>query len=177
MRHPLLFLTAVTILAACDTGVETRKTAVPASEQTADAPAAAPVTATPAGPARVVQPRTDAGLQGAAAVTAVQPLHDHGYSAKLFNLAGGDPAANGNQLWLAFFVSPAEGWTTFMIGDFASWDLVQEGAQGLIFDVAEDVVGADGNITRGPTRRLIVSYAPGGPEATAPATVTVTPAR
>jgi hypothetical protein len=174
MRRPILFLTALLVLSACDSDVEIRKAVVSSAEQPDRA--AGPVNARPSGPARSVSPTTSAILQGAASVTAVQPLNDHGYSAKLLNLVGGDPAANGNQLWLAFFVSPAEGWTMFMIGDFASWELVEEGAQGLIFDITQDVVGDDGNIVRGPTERLIVNYAPGGPEATAPATITVTPA-
>ncbi|WP_332679206.1 hypothetical protein [Brevundimonas sp.] len=174
---PVTFLAAVLALAACDTQVETRKEAVPAAEQAATAaPAETPVSARPSGPARVIAPSNNAGLQGAASVTAVQPLHDHGYSAKLLNLTGGDPAANGNQLYLAFYVSPAEGWTMFMLGDFASWELVEEGARGLIFDTTSDVVGPEGNIVRGPNQRYIVTYAPGGPEATAPDSVSITPA-
>ncbi|HEY0600633.1 hypothetical protein [Brevundimonas sp.] len=172
---PLLFLTALVGLAACDTGVESRKEAVPPAEQGAPA-AEARVDARPSGPARSISPSTDAGLQSAASVSNVQPLHDHGYDAKLLNLTGGDPAANGNHLYLAFFRGPAEGWTLFMLGDFASWELVEEGARGLIFDTTTDVVGPDGNITRGPNQRYIVDYAPGGPEATAPETVTITPA-
>lgn len=177
---PVTFLAALLALTACDAQVETRKAAVPKGEQVATAttadPDEAPVSANPSGPARVVAPTSNVGVQGAASVTFVQPLNDHGYSAKLLSVSGGDPAANGNQLWLAFYVSPAEGWTTFLLGDFASWELVEEGGRGLIFDTTSDIVGPDGNIVRGPNQRYIVTYAPGGPEATAPDSVSITPA-
>lgn len=175
---PVTFLVALATLAACDTQVETRKEAVPAAEQaaTANDPDETPVSAKPSGPARVIAPSNNAGLQGAASVDSVQPLNDHGYSAKLLNLTGGDPAANGNQLYLAFYVGPAEGWTIFLLGDFAGWELVEEGGRGLIFDTTSDIVGPDGDIVRGPNQRYIVTYAPGGPEATAPESVSITPA-
>ncbi|HYC97961.1 hypothetical protein [Brevundimonas sp.] len=172
---PLLFLTALIGLAACDTGVESRKEAVPPAERAAPA-AAEPPEARPSGPSQTVRPSTDAGLAMAASVDFVQPLNDHGYSAKLISLSGGDPAANGNHLYLVFFKGPAEGHAVFPLGDFASWEVEQQEVQ-LVLKVSQDVVGPDGAVTRGPERRIIVGYAPGGPEATAPDTVTITPAR
>ena len=63
---PLLFLTALIGLAACDTGVESRKEVVPPAEQPAPLAAVAPLAAS--GPAAVLAPEADGALQEAAGV-------------------------------------------------------------------------------------------------------------
>jgi len=129
---PVTFLVALAGLAACDAQVETRKTAVPAAEQSAPTAAAAPLTA--AGPAAIVQPDADEGQQWAAAVVELTPLTRQGdRTVKLFGTAGGDPAMNGLYTHIAFFDAPAEGWRVFRIGDFLDYRLLSEARAGSIW--------------------------------------------
>ena len=109
LRHPLLLLAIAGTVTACDSGVETRKAALPDGD-VAVATAAATTPATASGPAQSVQAQSDDYLQSAASVVAVTPLTAPGADAKLFGLAGGDPALNGDHAYLAFFIDPSEGW-------------------------------------------------------------------
>lgn len=46
--------------------------------------------------------------------------------AKFYSTIGGDPAINGEYVYLALMSDPAEGAKTFKIGDFNTWDLVEQ---------------------------------------------------
>ncbi|MDP3800577.1 hypothetical protein [Brevundimonas sp.] len=172
---PVTFLIALLGLAACDAQVESRKEAVPAAERAAPAPAAAPLTA--AGPAATVQPDADEGQQWAASVVELTPLtHQGDRTVKMFGTAGGDPAMNGLYTHVAFFDSPAEGWRVFRIGDFLDYRVLSESPGRVDLEIDESVMDeATGNIGS-RKRRLIVGWAL-ATDGSAPATVTVTPAR
>lgn len=172
---PVTFLIAFLGLAACDTQVESRKEAVPAAEQAAPAPAAAPLSA--AGPAVIVQPDADEGQQWAASVVELTPLTRQGdRTVKLFGTAGGDPAMNGLYTHVAFFDSPAEGWRVFRIGDFLDYRLLSESPGRVDLELTESTMDEASGTIGSRTRRVIVGWALAA-DGSVPATVTVTPAQ
>lgn len=172
---PLLFLTALVGLAACDSGVETRKAAVPPAEQPAPVAAVAPLAAS--GPAVTLQPETDASLQQAAAVVRLDELAGQGpLAAKLFGTAGGDPAMNGLYTHLAFFQSPAEGWRVFRIGDVLDYRILSQRAGRVDLELEESVMDELSGRIGSETRRVIVGW-PIAADGSPPAEVTVTPAQ
>jgi hypothetical protein len=175
LRHPLLLLAIAGTVTACDSGVETRKADVPnAGTSTVAASATTPATAS--GPAQAVQAQTDDYLQSAASVVAVTPLTAPGADAKLFGLAGGDPALNGDHAYLAFFIDPAEGWRVFPLGDFERWSVGEQGPGRFVLETTQGRMGDNGDMINGEVKRFIVTWESGGPDAPAPSTITVTPA-
>lgn len=121
-------------LAACQPATqEAAKPAEPAAQAAAPAPAAEP--AKPSGPPRMVAAETVTDdLSGAAAVTDIHFVEDA--DVKLFSTAGGDPAINGLYTYLALFTAP-EGWTRiYMIGDFNSWDVIEESPTRVVLKVS-----------------------------------------
>jgi len=172
---PLLFLTAVVGLAACDSGVETRKKAVPPAERPAPVAAVAPLAAS--GPAVALQPENDDGLQQAAAVVRLDELAGQGpLAAKLFGTAGGDPAMNGLHTHIAFFQSPAEGWRVFRIGDVLDYRILSQRAGRVDLELEESVMDEATGRIGSETRRVIVGW-PIAADGSPPAEVTVTPAQ
>ncbi len=172
---PLLFLTALVGLAACDAGVESRKATVPPAEQPAPVAAVAPLAAS--GPAATLSPETDAVLQQAAAVVRLDQLAGQGpLAAKLFGTAGGDPAMNGLYTHLAFFQSPAEGWRVFRLGDVLDYRILSQRAGRVDLELRESVMDEATGQIGDRTRRVIVGW-PIAADGSAPAEVTVTPAQ
>ena len=172
---PVTFLVAVLGLAACDTQVETRKAVVPAAEQAAAMPAAAPLTAT--GPAALVQPDADANQQWAASVVELTPLTRQGdRTVKLFGTAGGDPAMNGLYTHVAFFDSPADGWRVFRIGDFLDYRVLSENPGRVDLEVNESTMDEATGTIGSRKRRVIVGWAVAA-DGSVPATISVTPAQ
>ncbi|MBW8304126.1 MAG: hypothetical protein K0M78_09335 [Brevundimonas sp.] len=172
---PLLFLTALVGLAACDSGVESRKAAVPPGEQPAPLAAVAPLVAS--GPAATLTPETGADLQQAAAVVRLDQLAGQGpLAAKLFGTAGGDPAMNGLYTHIAFFQSPAEGWRVFRIGDVLDYRILADRAGRVDLELRESVMDEASGAIGDRTRRVIVGW-PIAADGSAPAEVTVTPAQ
>jgi hypothetical protein len=172
---PLLFLTALVGLAACDAGVESRKEVVPPAEQPAPIAAVAPLAAS--GPPATLQPETDAALQQAAAVVRLDQLAGQGpLAAKLFGTAGGDPAMNGLYTHVAFFQNPAEGWRVFRIGDVVDYRILSQRPGRVDLELEESTMDEASGRIGSETRRVIVGWsiaADGSP----PAEVTVTPAQ
>ena len=169
---PLLFLTALNGLAACDTGVESRKEAVPPAERPAPRAAVAPLAA--AGPAAVLTPETDAALQQAAAVVRLDQLTGQGpVAAKLFGTAGGDPAMNGLYTHIAFFQDPAQGWRVFRIADVLDYRILSERAGRVDLELRESVMDEASGRIGDRTRRVIVGW-PIAADGSAPGEVTVT---
>lgn len=129
MKHYIL--AAALALAACS------PQPAPASEAAAVAPPAAETSAPAAefkasGPARTIaaEPKD----MEAAWVTDVRMIKDT--DAKIFSTAGGDPAINGLYTYLALFTAP-DGWTrVFQIGDFNSWEVVQESPTQVVLKVS-----------------------------------------
>lgn len=173
---PVTFLVAVLGLAACDTQVESRKAEVPAAEQAAaTAPAAAPLAAS--GPAATVQPETGPDAQQAASVVSLDPLaRQGGRTVKLFGTAGGDPAMNGLYTHVAFYQDPAEGWRVFRLGDFLEYRVLSDAPGRVDLELRESTMDQASGAMGERTRRVIVGWAVAA-DGSAPATVTVTPAR
>lgn len=131
----------------------------------------------PAGPAQTVAPDAAPDVQQAAAVVQLDQLEGQGgLTVKMFGTAGGDPAMNGLYTHVAFFVDPAEGWRVFRIGDFLDYRVLSSGPGRVDVEVDESVMDPATSAISSRTRRLIVGWAPGA-GGTAPANVTVTPAR
>lgn len=170
---PVTFLVVLLGLAACDAQVETRKTALPA-EQAAPAPAAAAPPLTPAGPGVTISSAAGAELQQAASVVQLDPLLER--NGKLFGTAGGDPAMNGLQTWIAFFHSPAEGWTVFPLGDFLAYRVLSSTEGRVDLEITESRMDPATGQIGSATRKIIVTYGP-GPDGSPPRGVMVTPAR
>ena len=118
------------------------------------------------------QPEESDMLQDAASVVTVDPLRHQGrHDAKLFGAAGGDPAMNGLNTFLAFYVSPDQGFRIFEVGDFLAYEILSETPGRLLLRVRESVMNQAGDIGE-RTRRLVVTWrVPAGDEP--PATVTV----
>lgn len=185
---PVLFLSALIGLAACDSGVETRKEAVPPAEQQSTIPAAATPTPGPApavtapglsaaGPAVTLRPEADGSVEGAASVVRLDPLTAKANgSAKLFGTAGGDPAMNGLYTYLAFYQSPADGWRVFKLGDFVDYRRLSDAPGRIELEIDESTHDAATGTIGGRTRRVIVGWSVTS-DGAAPAAVTVTPAR
>lgn len=172
---PLLFLTALVGLAACDAGVESRKAAVPPAEQAPPLATVAPLAAS--GPAATLTPETDAALHQAAAVVRLDQLAGQGpLAAKLFGTAGGDPAMNGLYTHIAFFQDPAEGWRVFRIGDVLDYRILSQRPGRVDLELEESTMDEATGRIGSRTRRVIIGW-PIAADGSAPAEVTVTPAQ
>lgn len=128
--------------------------------------------AVPIGPEEARRAVEAAALQEAASVSQLHaiPAQD----AKIFSVSGGDPAVNGLATYLGLFVSPAEGWRVYSLGDFSAWRVSETGPGRLVLNVRQDTAGPRGDIVSQDSR-LIVGFVRSDGEA--PAAVTVTPAR
>lgn len=115
----------------------------------------------------------DDNLEWAASVVVVNPLeHQGNLDGKLFGAAGGDPAMNGLDTYVAFFDPPPEnGWRVFRVGDFLDYRIVSETPGQVLLEVHESVMNANGDIGS-RTRRLTVTWTP-GPDGAPPTAVTV----
>lgn len=177
MKHPLLLLIFTTALTACDPNAVTG-TGEPASPAggTAPAPVAStpPLTQTGMGlPAKALPQDT---LQYAASVTEVHALAKQGdLDVKLFGTAGGDPAMNGLQAYIAFYRSPAEGWWVYQIGDFLSYRVLNETPGRIDLEVEESTIDPATSEIGSRKRRMIVSFTATAIEAS-PANVRIIPA-
>lgn len=176
MRSTLIVLTATLALSACDLGPGDDPVMTP--QQTASS---APAQPAPEAPTRSAEPIGDpvqvaqqpaSRLQEAAAVDTVHRMPNQG--AKVFGIAGGDPAVNGIMTYLALFIDPAEGWRTYEVGNFEFWRVTEEAEGRVVLDVRESRLDAAGEIVT-DSRRFIVTWARDG-EAP-PAVISVTPAR
>lgn len=194
MNHniPILVIaTAAVSLSGCDrlgaawTAFQAPK--APAAAAPGETPATTPPTATPA-IAPPVAPLTPSGhglpvkalpgdnLQAYASVVEVHALTEAtGMDGKIFGVAGGDPAMNGLQTWIAFYRNPAEGWWVYQIGDFLSFKILNQYSGRVDLEVEESTMDqATGTIgTR--TRRMILGFNV-GPAEEQPVILRITPA-
>ena len=125
--------------------------------------------ATPSGPPVTVEAEEEEGVQWAASVMQIHPMEDQ--NAKIFATAGGDPAINGLYTYLGLLGEPAEGWRVFRIGDFESWQVIDEAAGRVVLEVAESSINPDTGLAMTRRKRVIVRFNPDAPE-----NITVTPA-
>lgn len=110
-------------------------------------------------------------LQWAASVVQLDPLGRLGSGGKLFGLAGGDPAANGLHTYIAFYLSPGDGWRIFEIGDFLSYRILSDRPGRVLIAIEESTLNADGEMGS-RRRRLELGWTP-GPDGAPPETVSV----
>lgn len=180
MRSSVLSVPVVALLAlaACD-ATPTKTTTVTTTEVAAT-PTVTPQ-ATPLTPSGAATPltlaessQTDDGLQWAAGVVKVDDVAEGG--ARLFGVAGGDPAMNGLQTYIAFFQNSADGWAVYQIGDFLDYTVLSQAEGRVDLDVHESTMDEASGDIGSRHRKIIVQWTPGGPD-TAPASVTVTPAQ
>lgn len=159
---------AALALAACQPAAE--KPAEPAAPSPeAATPAAAVVEpAKPSGPPRTVAAEADSpDLSGAVSVTDVHFVKDG--DVKLFSTAGGDPAINGLYTYLATYTAP-DGWTrVFMVGDFNSWEVLEESPTRVVLKVSRSWVEEGSGDIKTVDEKLILDVPQ---DANAPLTVT-----
>jgi hypothetical protein len=152
--------------------------AVAAPVATPAEPAAPPAVAalTPSGHGLPVKALPGDNLQAYASVVEVHALAEAtGMDGKIFGVAGGDPAMNGLQTYIAFYRNPAEGWWVYQIGDFLSFKILNQSSGRVDLEVEESTIDeATGTIgTR--TRRMIVGFNV-GPAEEQPVILRITPA-
>jgi hypothetical protein len=156
----------VLALAACQPA--TQEPARPAEPAAEAAPAPAPVEpAKPSGPAKAVEAEDDHMPE--AWVTDVHHIKDADF--KIFSTAGGDPAMNGLYTYLAAF-TPPDGWTrVYMLGDFNSWEVIEESPTRVVLQISRHVMDEPTGDIKTVEEKLIVDL-PATPETP----VQVTPA-
>ena len=182
MRRPLaaLMLTGFSALAltACDLGPGDDPAMTTPAETPAPQPA--PTPEAPTRSAEAIGEPVEAGpvsgastLQEAAAVMQVHAIPEQ--NAKVFDVAGGDPAVNGLMTYLGLYIDASEGWRIYEIGNFESWRVTEEAPQRVVLDVRQSRADpASGEIVTEDSR-LIVGFASDGEGP--PERITLTPAR
>ncbi len=152
---------AALALAACQPAAEKPAEPVAAAPEAAQ-PAAAITPPRPSGPARAVAVEPEsADLSGAAAVTDIHFVKDA--DVKLFSTAGGDPAINGLYTYLAMF-TPPDGWTRiYMIGDFNSWEVIEESPTRVVLKISRSWLEEGTGDIKTAEEKLIIDL-PADPE-------------
>lgn len=169
MTRAIIILAGVLALGACD-NVRINKQ-IHIGEEKAVEPLK------PTGAPAVLAVDTEANLQWSASVVKLDALKDQGdLAVKLFGTAGGDPAMNGLYTYVAFFVSPAEGWAVFKIGDFLDYTVLDEAPGHVDLEIEESVMDEASGQISSRKRRVIVGWTAGA-DGAAPAAVTVTSAQ
>ncbi len=175
-RHLLIAAAVMAALSLAGCGAQTEDTA---RTNGAPAPAPAPTEATPLTPsgppaALSAEAASDEGLNWAASVTQVEWVAGDG--AKLFGVAGGDPAMNGLYSYIGFYANPAEGWVVFKLGDFLDYTVLSSSPGRVDLDIHESTYDQASGQIGDRHRKAIVAWAVPADGAT-PASVTVTPAQ
>lgn len=169
MKRAMIILAGALALGACDNIRIDKKIRIGAEE------AAEPLK--PQGVPAALAADTDANLQWSAGVVKLDELKDQGdQTVKLFGTAGGDPAMNGLYTYVAFFMSPAEGWAVFKVGDFLDYRVLDEAPGHVDLEIEESVMDEASGQISSRKRKVIVGWVAGANGA-APTNVTVTPAQ
>lgn len=145
-----LLAAAGAVLGACEPAASPSDTAP--AEQTATETAAPVTPAQPSGPSQTIE--AEAEPMPAAWVTDVHFVKDA--DVKLFSTAGGDPAINGLYTYLALY-TPPEGWTrVFMVGDFDSWEVIEESPSRVVLKVRRSWIDeATGDVKSGDEKLIL----------------------
>lgn len=156
MKHAVF--AAALALAACQPAAEppaADTVAAPAAE-TPPAPAAP---ATPSGPPQTVEAEDDHMPE--AWVTDARHIKDADF--KIFSTAGGDPAINGLYTYLARFDEDERGWTqVYMIGDFNSWEVVEETPTRVVLKISRSWVEQESGDIKTVDEKLILDLPDSG---------------
>lgn len=156
-----IILTVAFALAACGQ---------PAATKTETTAAASVAVATPSGPAEKITPRSETEAGDDAYVAQVAMVEDT--AAKFFSTVGGDPAINGEYVFLAVFPdTPAEAPKVYKVGDFNSWSLESHTATQAVIKVSRSWIDANGDIKTADERYIVSVPAWSADE------ITVTPAK
>lgn len=125
----------------------------------------------PAGPAVVLKPRgEETGHHRDTNVARVIGLKAG--DAKLFSVVGGDPAINGEYVYLAIAPdTPMDDFKVYMLGDFNSWELVSESEGRVVIKVSRSTIDDAGEIKTAEERYIVAVPAWSANE------TTVTPAK
>ena len=125
--------------------------------------------ATPSGPP--AQVAIAPGEHPEAYVTETVFLPNAPSGAKVYSVAGGDPAINGLYTYIAAYNNePGGGWNVFQIGDFNSWSVAEDRGSEIVLAVSRSQMGQNGDIET-LQERYIVSV----PDAD-DTSITITPA-
>lgn len=143
----LLIACAVLALAAC-----APEGAAPKAESTASQPAAP---ATPAGPPETIEARNeDSDHHRDTNVSRVQGLKTG--DSKLFGVVGGDPAINGEYLYLAIAPeAPDDDFKVYRLGDFNSWSLESESEGSAVIKVSRSWIDDAGEVQTAEERYIV----------------------
>jgi hypothetical protein len=111
-------------------------------------------------------------IDNAANVSRVVHLSREGV--KLYSLIGGDPAINGDYAVLGLFQQP-NGWFTYRIGDFNTWEVVEQSADRVVLQVSHSAVEEGSSDIVSYTQKIAVALPPMPEDGDPPATIQVTP--
>lgn len=147
-----LVVCAALALAACgpQQGATKDQSATTRPGSTSGAPAA-----TPSGPAVKIAPRGDGEGSDDVSVARVVPLGEK--DAKLFSTVGGDPAINGEYVFLAIPSEdgPAEAPKVYKLGDFNSWSLESQSPGAFVIQASRSWIDTEGAIQTRQERYLV----------------------
>ena len=121
-------------------------------------PAASAPSLTASGPAMPLDTDDQPELQWAASVVSMDELPAQPNSVKLFGAAGGDPAMNGLQTFIAFYSNPADGWHVFRVGDFLAYRVLGEAPGRVDIEVDESTYDEATGEIGSRTRRMILTW-------------------
>lgn len=143
-----LILVAALGLAACGP-VVINGSSEDGEAETAQAPATA------SGPP--VQAALLAGDHPEAWVTDMVVLSDASNGAKVYSVAGGDPAINGLYTYIASYDTnePGGAWRVFQIGDFNSWSVAEDRGTEVVLAVSRSFMGDNGDIQTADERYIV----------------------
>jgi hypothetical protein len=150
------------------------KPAAQAPAAASEAPMAT-VVLTPAGAAAgFADVLKDDAVQSAANVERVLGLQAN--DAKIFTTAGGDPAINGLYTYLAIYLSSADGWAVYQIGDFNDVAVVGERAGEVDLKVSQSTIDDKGEAQTAERYLIVKIPTATGDPVTAPARIDIIPA-
>ena len=144
-----LMVCAALALAAC--GPKAGDAPKPPETGAAQAPNAATLKAYAA------QVQGENEIDNAANVAKVIHLDREG--AKLYSLVGGDPAINGEYVVLGLYVHP-DGWYTYRIGDFNTWELVEQSADAVVLKIGHSAVEEGSGEIVNYTQKIAIALPP-----------------
>ena len=152
---PTMLVAALTlVVTGCEQPAQSsEKASAPTLPPRSGQPAMRPVV--PTGPVQSIPALSATELQEAAAVSQLRSLPEQ--SAKVFSISGGDPAVNGLVTYLGLYISSAEGWRVYAIGDFAEWRLTEASKGRLVLTVRQETAGPDGDI-QARDFRVVVAF-------------------
>jgi hypothetical protein len=166
----VFIIAAAAALVACQPKAKTDAPPTPAAEASLNTVALVPA-GEAAGFADLLK---DDAVGSAASVERVLGLEAN--DAKIFTTAGGDPAINGLYTYLAVYLSTAEGWAVYQIGDFNDVKVVGETAGEVSLQVSQSTIDDKGEAQTAERYLIVKIPTPTGDPVAAPARIDILPA-